>query len=32
MVTLFFAFTTAAFFGALVMNVVEGVGSTWAFA
>ncbi len=32
MVTIFFAFATAAFFGAIVMNVVESVGSTWAFA
>jgi hypothetical protein len=31
MVTFFFAFVTVAFFGAIVMNVVEGVGSARAF-
>jgi hypothetical protein len=32
MVTLFFAFTTVAFFGAIVINIVESVGNAWAFA
>jgi len=31
MVTFFFAFVTVAFFGAIVLNVVEGVGSARAF-
>jgi hypothetical protein len=31
MVTIFFAFATIAFFGAIVANVVDSVGSARAF-
>jgi hypothetical protein len=32
MVTFFFTFATVAFFAAIVLNVVDGVASTRAFA